>query len=203
MGDGVAGLALVGGARHGGEDLADAEVADGGLLGILEELVAEDVVDVVEVLVAAAGQIDQQVEFVAVGVSYFGELEGVRQGVGGLEGGDDAFVAGEEPESLEGVFVSDGYVLGPADLAEVSVLGADAWVVQAGGDREGLGEDFAVLTSDDKGAGAMQDAQLAMVERCAVAVGVQAFAGGFDADEFDIGVCLLYTSDAADDCCRG
>ena len=62
------------------------EVADGGLLGILEELVAEDVVDVVEVLVAAAGQVDQQVELVAVGVGDFGELQGVGQGVGGLGG---------------------------------------------------------------------------------------------------------------------
>ena len=127
------------------------EVADGGLLGVLEELVAEDVVDVVEVLVAAAGQVDQQVELVAVGVGDFGELQGVGQGVGGLEGGDDALVAGEQAEGLEGVLVGDGDVLGAADLAEVGVLGADAWVVQAGGDGEGLGEDFAVLTSDDVG----------------------------------------------------
>ena len=55
VGDGVAGLAFVGGAGHGGEDFADVEVADGGLLGVVEELVAEDVVDVVEILVAAAG----------------------------------------------------------------------------------------------------------------------------------------------------
>ncbi len=65
-------------------------------------------------------------------------------GVGRLEGRDDALGARQQLERVEHLGVGDRLVAGPADRREVGVLGPDARVVEPGRDRVGL-QHLAVL----------------------------------------------------------
>src|SRR3954453_13277384 len=58
--------------------------------------------------------------------------------VRGLERRDDALEAGELLEGAQRLLVGDPDVGGAAAVAEVGVLGPDAGVIEAGGDRSGL-----------------------------------------------------------------
>ncbi len=57
------------------------------------------------------------------------------------------------------------------------------WVVEACGDGVGLG-DLAVGVAHEVGLGAVEDADLSVVDGCAVLAGVEAEAAGFCADKF-------------------
>ena len=87
-----------------------------------------------DVLVAAAAEADQDD---AVGRQRGGEFGCAVDGVGRLEGGDDALGAAEQVKALEGLGVGDLAVDGAFTVFEVAVLGADAGVVQARGDAVG------------------------------------------------------------------
>ena len=70
-----------------------------------------------------------------------------------------------------------GHVLGAARVAQERVLGADARVVEAGGDRVSV-RDLAVVVGEDRRAGAVEDVRAACAEA--------GRAGGLDADQSDV-----------------
>src|SRR6185437_4577456 len=97
----------------------------------------EEVADLGDVLVAAAGQGDEdggpgRQERAAGFAGHPGD------GVGGLEGGDDPLGDGQQAERPDNLVVTGLVVGGPADGGQMGVLGADARVVEAGGDGLGL-----------------------------------------------------------------
>ena len=61
--------------------------------------------------------------------------DGVRDRVRALERRDDALGGGEQPQRLERLVVGDGDVARPPAVAQPGVLGADAGIVEPGGDR--------------------------------------------------------------------
>ena len=144
---------------------------------------AEDLSNVVGVLVAAAGEIDEDGLVLGHGG---GGADSVRDGVGGLERGDDALDAGELHESVEALLVVDRLVHDAAHILEIAVLGADAGVVEAGGDGvDGGGDALALLK--DVALHAVDGAGLAHREGRGVAAGlVGALAGWLNADELDL-----------------
>ena len=107
-------------------------------------------------------------------------VERAGERVRALERRDDALRlarAGGTPTSASSSV--HGTVLGAARVAERRVLGADARVVEAGGDRVRVG-DLAVGVGEDRGARAVQDAAAAGAEARR--------AGRLDADEAHVGV---------------
>src|SRR5437867_4752322 len=104
--------------------------------------------------------------------------------MGGLQGGDDALETGELAKRAERPVVGDGLVAGPAGVAEVGVLGADARVVEAGRDRVRL-EDLSVLVREHRRHGAVKDADAARSKRGPVAAGLEPLPPGLDADQLD------------------
>src|SRR4029079_7233227 len=72
----------------------------------------------------------------------------------------------------------------PLDVGEVGVLGADARVVETGRDRVRLGG-LAVLVLENEGAGTVQDAALAGVDRGGVPAGLVAVSPGLEAVDVD------------------
>ena len=86
-------------------------------------------------------------------------------------------------EGVEGLVVGDGGVLDAAGVFPVGVFGADAGVVQAGGDGVDVGG-LAVFVLQDVGEGAVEDAGAAVVEGGGVLAEGGAAAAGFDADTF-------------------
>ena len=122
-------------------------------------------------------------------------LDGAGEGVGGLDGGDDALGAAQEAEGLHGFAVRDGLVADAADVREVGVLRADAGVVQAG--RDGVRLDgLAVVVLHEVGAGAVQHAGLAERDGGRVAAGFDAVAAGLEAVDLDRGVIEEAVEDA-------
>src|SRR5690242_10701182 len=109
-----------------------------------------------EILVAAAGQTDED----ELGV----ELAGARERVRRLERRDDPLGAGELAEGGEGLVVGRTEILRSADVPKVRVLRPDAWIVEARGDRVGVG-DLAVGVGEDRRARAVQDAGASGAER--------------------------------------
>ena len=104
-------------------------------------------------------------------------------GMGGFEGGDDAFHFGQRAEGREGFGVGGVVVIDAAGIAVVAVLGPDGGVVEAGGD--GVGElDLAVGVGEEPGFGALEDSEFAALETCGVAASHDAVTSGFDAGHF-------------------
>ena len=135
----------------------------------------------VKVLVAAAGDVDEDR---LVAGAFGGELHGVGDGVGGLEGGEDALGFGHGGEGLERVGVGAGGVGRALGVVPVGVLGADAGVVEAG--RAGVdAHGLAVVVLEDVGAGAVQDAGRAEGERGGVVAEVDRSSAGLDAVELN------------------
>ena len=104
--------------------------------------------------------------------------------VRGLERRDDPLEPGELAEGAQRVVVGDRHVAGPAAVAQLGVLGADARVVEAGGDRVRL-EDLAVVVGEHRRERAVEDAGAPGDERGAVAAAVEPLAAGLDADQLD------------------
>ena len=102
--------------------------------------------------------------------------------MGRLQRRDDAFQAAALLERLHGFVVGDRHVLDAADLVQPGVLGADAGVVEAGGDRVGVG-DLPVGVLQQVGAVAVQHARGAAGHAGRVLAGVDAVAGRIDADD--------------------
>mmetsp|Transcript_59253 Transcript_59253/g.139760 ORF Transcript_59253/g.139760 Transcript_59253/m.139760 type:complete len:374 (+) Transcript_59253:221-1342(+) len=100
----------------------------------------------------------------------------------GLQRGDDALGAAQVVEGGQRLGVGDADVLGPADVLQVGMLGADAGVVQAGRDRVRFG-DLAVGVLQQIGAVAMQHARRAGTQRGGVLAARDALPRGFDADQ--------------------
>ena len=78
-------------------------------------------------------------------------------GVGGFEGGDDAFDAREKMGGFECGGIGDGGVFGTAFVGEPGVFGADRGIVEAGGDGM-RGGDLAVFGLQNVRVGALQNA---------------------------------------------
>ena len=138
----------------------------------------------VHVLVAASGEVDQQQ---GVRAELAADLDGAGEGVGGLERGDDPLGAAEQLERLHGLLVGGVAVLGPAGVAQVGVLGADARVVQTGARWSGT-PGLAVVVLHEVAEGAVQDPGRAGREPRRVAAGLDALSPGLDADEPHVGV---------------
>src|SRR4051794_30869900 len=98
-----------------------------------------------------------------------------------FEGGEDAFGFGEELEGVEGFGVGDTGVGDALVVLPVAVFGADAGVVEAGGDAVDVGG-LAVVVLEDVGECAVEDAGLALGEGGGVLAEGGAAAAGFDAD---------------------
>ncbi len=147
---------------------------------------------VCDVLVAAAAEVDQDDR---VGSELAAELQRAGEGVRGLDGRDDALGAAEQAQRLHRLGVGGREVGRPADVGEVRVLGADARVVEPGRDRVRL-DGLAVLVLQQVAARAVQDAGAAALDRCRVALGVDAVAGGLVAVELHVGVVEEGVEDA-------
>ena len=106
----------------------------------------------VEVLVSAAGEVDEDVLFPR---ALFGFAHGGGEGVGAFEGGDDAFVLAEGLEGVEGFPVGDAFVADALEIVEEGVFGADAGVVEAGGDGPGF-VDLSFVGLQQVGEGAVE-----------------------------------------------
>ncbi len=131
------------------------------------------------VLVAAAGEVDHHQVFPGKPGR---TLEGLGQGVGRFQRGDDAFQAAAVVKGLQRLMVGAGHVFDALDLVQPGVLGADARVVEAGGNRMRVG-DLAVFVLQEEGAVAVQHARGAAGHAGGVLAGVDAVAGRFDADD--------------------
>ena len=103
-------------------------------------------------------------------------------GVGALERAEDPLGAGQQLEAADRLVVGDREVARPPGLLEERVLGADARIVEAGGDRVGLG-DLAVVVAENVRPRAVQDADPAARQRRGVAGGVDPVARRLDAEE--------------------
>ncbi|MCY1391613.1 hypothetical protein D9M71_64610 [compost metagenome] len=85
-------------------------------------------------------------------------------------------------ERIQRFVVGDADVLDTLHFVQVGVLRADARVVQAGGNRVGVG-DLAVAVLQQVGAVAVQYARDAAGQACGVFVGIDAVAAGFNTDD--------------------
>lgn len=137
-----------------------------------------------DVFVAAAREVHDDD---LIGAHGGGRLDRVGDRVGGFECGDDALDLGEVLESIDGFFIRGVRVFGATGVPEVGVLGSDGGIIEAGGDGVGI-EYLAVLVLQDKGAGALENAEAATVEAGRVFAGSEAPATGLYADEADGGV---------------
>ena len=100
-----------------------------------------------------------------------------------LDGRDDALGAAEQAERLHGLVVGGVAVLGAADVAQPGVLGPDARVVEARGDRVRL-DGLAVVVLQQVAHRAVQHAgRRRRANRRRVPAGLDALAAGLDADE--------------------
>src|SRR5665647_3278996 len=95
---------------------------------------------------------------------------------------DDALGAAQVMKGAERLLVGDADVLGAADVVQVSVLGTDTGIVQTSADAVRLG-DLAVVVLQYIGAVAMQYARAAALDGSRMLAAVDAFTGGFDADQ--------------------
>src|ERR1051325_2337144 len=111
--------------------------------------------DMGAIFIAAAGEVDDDEVVLGEGwrkVNDFGD------GMGALEGRNDAFEAGELHERFESLVVGCVSVLDAVLVAEPGVLGADGGIVEAGGDAVGK-LDLAELILQQERAGALEDAE--------------------------------------------
>ena len=103
------------------------------------------------------------------------ESQGAGEGVRGLDRGDDSLGGAQQPESIHGLRVGDGRVVGTTDVGQVRVLRADARVVEPGADRMRL-DGLTVLVLEDVGTSAVQDAHRSSGDRGGVATRLDAVA---------------------------
>ena len=108
---------------------------------------------------------------------------------------DDPFEGGQFESGFQGFVVRDGPYFGPAGLGEVGVDGADARIVQPGGDRIGFG-DLSVRSLYDERAGAVDDSFAAEVDRGGRMAGVDTQPGGFGGDQLHAGVVQVVVEGA-------
>src|SRR3954447_1255176 len=101
-----------------------------------------------QVLVAAAGEAHEDELLIA--------LVYTRECMSGLERRNDALEARQLPERLQRVLVARPHVFGTTAVAQPRMLGADAGMVEAGGDRV-RGGDLAVLVRQHRRASAVED----------------------------------------------
>jgi hypothetical protein len=133
------------------------------------------------ILVAAAAQVCDEDRVLWHGG---GDFDDMRDGVGGFEGGDDAFDFGERAEGGKGFVVCGVVIVDAAGVAVVAVFWANCGVVEAGGD--GVGElDLAVRVREEPGFGALEDSEFAALEARGMTASHDAVAAGFDAGHFD------------------
>ena len=100
-----------------------------------------------------------------------------------FEGGDDAFVRAQQLEGGDGFLVGDAFVAHALQIVQQGVFGADAGIVEAGGNGPGF-VDLAFVALQQIGHRAVEFAGRAAAERGRVAGRVEAIAGGFGADHF-------------------
>src|SRR5262249_9491326 len=96
----------------------------------------------------------------------------------------DALQARAQVKRLQRLPVADAGIAHPARVLPVTVFGADAGVVQAGGDRMYRGS-LAVLVLQDVAETAVQHAGLAVAQRRGVVAGAAPAPARLDADQLD------------------
>src|SRR3954471_6478368 len=101
-----------------------------------------------QVLVTPPGEADEDELFLA--------LMDACKGMGGLEGRNDSFQAGQLAESGHGVLVGGADVGRPAAVAQPSVLRADTGIVEPRGDRVRVAN-LSVVVCQHRRAGAVKD----------------------------------------------
>ena len=106
----------------------------------------------------------------------------MRQSVGGFEGGEDAFEATAETEGVQGFVVADADVIDAAGVFPEAVFGADAGIIESGGNGMNVGG-LAVVVGEDVAEATVEYAGLAGRERSGVFARRGAAAAGLDADE--------------------
>ena len=138
-----------------------------------------------DVLVAAAAEIHDDDLVLANGR---GELDHLGQRMRRLERRNDAFDPRAELEGVEGLLVGCRHVGDAAAITKPGVLGADAGIVEAGGDRMTF-EDLAVAVLQEVCPVAMQHARPPAIHRRGVAVfDLEAVTAGFDAVNPDLAI---------------
>ena len=85
-------------------------------------------------------------------------------------------------ESIDCLFIGYGNILGSADIVEIGVLRADAGIVEACGDRIN-GCDLAELILAEIRLHAVEDSELARIDRSSRLKGIDPPAGSLAADE--------------------
>ena len=140
--------------------------------------------DVVHVLVAASGEVDEQDRLLR---QVRGALDRLGDGVARFERGDDALEAAEGVEGGDCLVVVDRRVLGAARVVEEAVFGSDAGVVESGGDRVGV-DDIAVGRLEEQGLRAVEDAEAPAVDRRGVFARRKALPARLHADELHLRV---------------
>jgi len=140
--------------------------------------------DLLAVFVAAAGEVDDDQPVLR---QSRGELKGLGQGVGGFQRREDPFELRARLKRVHGLVVGDADVLDAAGVLPVGVLGADAGVVEAGGDGVDVGG-LAVVVLEDVGKRPVEDARPPLREAGGVLSQRPAPAARLDADEADFPV---------------
>ena len=127
------------------------------------------------------GQVDDQNRLLA---RLLGQLQRMGEGVGGFEGADDPFRAGEQGEGVERLLIGRADIVGAAAVLEEGVLGPDRRIIEPGRDRPAFA-DLAMLVLQHIGLRAVQDAGPAAQQGRAMLAPVEPLPGGFDADQAD------------------
>ena len=109
------------------------------------------------------------------------------QRVRGFQRRDNAFGAAAVVEGVQRLLIGYRDVFDAALLVQPGVFGANAGVVQTGGDRVGVG-DLTVTVLQQVGAVAVQHAGRAALQAGGVLAGVDAVTGRFHADHLHLGV---------------
>src|SRR5262249_3371374 len=134
--------------------------------------------DLVGVLIAPAGEADDQDR---VGTEPGGFLQPLRDGVARLQRGEGPPVPRPRVVGLERLGIGHAHIADPAAVLPEAVLGADAGIVEAGGDRvHVLG--LAVVVLEHIAEAAVEDARTTLRQAGGVLAGTRAPAPGLGAD---------------------
>src|SRR6185312_15628299 len=113
--------------------------------------------------------------------------QGAGESVRGLDGGNDALGAAEEPQCLHGLAVGSREVRRTTDVGEPGVFRPDSRVVESGRDRVRL-DRLTVVILKEVGARTVQDARTAAFDRRRVALRLDSVAGCLEAIEAHFGI---------------
>ena len=134
------------------------------------------------ILVSPAGEADDDT-LVPVHVRY--DFAGMRDRVSALNGADDTFRACKVFKGGDGLLVGHRNILSAPSIVQPCVLGADAGIIKARGNRIDL-FDLPVLVLAEIGLHAVEDARASLGYGRCVMSGFDAFTASLAADQADI-----------------